>query len=208
MNLSAFQKRELHAIIDERLRENSVWNNIREQLNTMNVDRHVQDKVHNVVPPMCQEWVNCNMKSMTENIADNYMRNNFGRFFKKEIAENTDVDGFIESHLKIVEMKVNEASSESVKKVLDTSTVFNPIFQQHLNVLSERNKSLLEKQSEDIRKSKDNLDAVVSENKKLSQRLSSLEKTNSSLFGISFFTIMCVFGLGLNIFRTRTDPNM
>lgn len=194
------QKREVKDIVNAELNKQSYVDSFRKLLEHAQFNQMVKNKVDDVVPKVGEEWARNNLKIQTESIANTYMRNNFTPFFRREIADNKEVQGFISGHLKQVDAQVTDTTEKTVKRIVDTSSKFNPIFQQHLEILGERNKVALAEQSDKITKSLNDMNKIKLENSELRKRTLVLEKSNNMWAGISTMSLMGVIGLGVHAY--------
>lgn len=202
-NLTYSQKREVEGIVDDRLNKNVFWDSIKNLIDKMYLEQQVREKAQSVVPGVCKQWVDGNLRVETESVANNYMRNNFQRFFRQEVSENKEVNGFISTHLDSVAQRVKTTADESVRKIVATDSNMNPIFQSHLQILSDRNKAQLDEQAKAIREGRDALDKAVRTNTDLHRRIESLERSHSTMTTISVLSFAGVMGLGLNLFLSK-----
>lgn len=200
MSLTLDQEFQVRRIVDEKFTQHSFSDSLSKFLDKARLNDQIREKTNAIVPRVCQDWVSQNMRIETESVTNNFMRNNFGRFFKQEIADNRDVNGFITAHLQSVKDCVESASDSTVKKIVDTSTQFNPIFQKHLEVLGQRNKVQLDEQLIEIRASKSQLDNALRDNVQLNKEISSLKSHVNTLTGFTTLSLAGVVGLGVSVF--------
>lgn len=206
--LSYSEKREIERVVesrvdkrvDERLSKNALWDSVINLLDKLHLEQQIRDKTKVIVPEVCDSWVKNNLRNETESISNNYMRNNFQKFFRQEVSENKEVNGFIASHLEAVALQVTTTTNHSIDKILETDPKFNPVFQSYLAILSQRNESKLQEMTKDIRKSKETLDNTNRQNADLHKRIKELEHSNkiSTIFHAVLFA--GVAGLGVNSF--------
>jgi len=189
------QTREVEKIVDNKMSQQSFFDNFRKMFEHLQFTQMVKDKVDIVVPQAGDEWVKKNLRLETESITNSYMRNNFLFFFRKEVSENKEVQGFVSQHLKEVEDKVNVTAKNSVDRIVDTSSKFNPIFDSHLSILTQRNKNTLDEQSNKIREGFDSMRRVELENQQLRKRTTALEKSYNVVAGVSTISMIGVLGI-------------
>lgn len=210
-SLNYDQKKEVKKIaekvVDNKMNQQSFLDSFRKYFEQAHFHQMVKDKAETVVPEVGKEWARNNLRVETESVANNYMRNNFMPFFRREVAENKDVQGFISQHLKSVDERVAATADQTVKRIVDTSSEFNPIFQQHLSILTDRNQQELKKQSNHITEALDSMKKVRAQNDELREkneefrkRTEALERTNNFWAGISTASLMGVVGLGIHAY--------
>lgn len=197
------QTREVEKIVDNKMSQQSFFDNFRKMFEHIQFTQMVKDKVDIVVPQAGDEWVKKNLRLETESITNNYMRNNFLSFFRKEVSENKEIQGFVSQHLKEVEDKVNVTAKKSVDKIVDTSSKFNPIFDSHLSILTQRNKITLDEQSNKIREGLDSMRRVELENQQLRKRTTALEKSYNVVAGVSTISMIGVLGIIIYSFGNK-----
>lgn len=205
MSLTYGQELQVKRIVEDKLSQHSFLDNINSFFEKVRLDQQIREKTETIVPHVCQNWINNNMRIETESAANNYMRNNFGRFFKQEVSENKDINGFIATHLQSVKDQVETTANGTVRKIVDTSTQFNPIFEKHLEVLSERNKAQLDAQLREIQQSKAQLDTALKENAQLNKKIGSLKGQVNNLTGLTVCSFAGIIGLGCSaLLKTRS----
>lgn len=194
-DLSYFQRREVEDIVEDRINRKDFWKDITGIYDKFRLEQQIKEKTETVVPQVCQTWVDKNMRNETESITNNFMRNNFRRFFHQEVSENKEVNGFIATHLETVAQQVKTTTDETVSKLVATDHRTNPIFQSHLQILSDRNKHQLDELTRNIRESKETLDRANNENAELSRRVNDLENVNKDLVALSACSFAGFIGL-------------
>jgi hypothetical protein len=218
MFLSNYQKEDIKAIIDERIKEMKIFETMIQSTNPL-IEQEIRDKITILVPEICHEWINRNIKFETEFIINEYLKNNFTEIFRKEISENKNMNNFIDTHLQSIENRIEEAANATVKRIVDTTGVYNPIFQSQVAILSEKNKNMLETQNQELRDNKNMmmeqtkelqqnktiLNAVVEQNETLKDRINRLESSNKLFQGIVTFSLGIIgIGLGIRFFMHKS----
>lgn len=205
--LTSTQRSEVGDIVDGKLSNYSFKDTILDLLKQHNLEHEVRSRAESVVPKVCESWVSHNLASRTEMVASNFMRENFAPYFRKQIAENKEVTGFIDTHLREVEGKVKVTASDAIRQIVGRSQEFRPIFDSHLNILRERADSQLRDQMSEFTKSKTLLEEANKENTQLREkvtdlrvRVKDLEEDNSTLKLTSAVNFMGVVSLGLYMF--------
>jgi len=175
--------REIESIVDHKLNQHSLTDTLTKYIEHVQFSNMIQSKVNNIIPKAGKEWVQNHLRIEVESIANNYMRNNFQTFFRKEVSDNKEVTGFISSHLKDVEKQIDDVTNKTVSNILKTNTKYNPIFKEHLEILAEQNKAALKQQSNKIANSIAEIDGAVEHNKRLTSQVDSLE-TKCNILGV------------------------
>jgi hypothetical protein len=209
--LNYTQKEEVRDIVNTKLSNYSFNDQLQNIFRQLNLEHQVHEKVDSrvrtIVPEVGNEWSRTHLVPLTERTASEFMRDNFTGYFRRQIAENKEVTGFISSHLKDVEDRVKSTANSAVDQVVGSSKKFEPIFQSHLSILGRRSHEQIESQMGEFNKSKVLLDRALDENGKLRERIESLkekttelESSNSTLKTVSAVNFMSLAGLGLYMF--------
>ena len=197
------QRQEVKEIVDDKLNQHSFGETLRKLCEQAHFIQMVKDKADTVVPQVGNEWAKNNLRIETESVANNYMRNNFTPFFRREVSENKEVQGFVSQHLKDVEKQVENTTQSSIRRIVDTSTELNPIFQSHLSILTQRNKLALEEQSRNVNDAITNMSRIEKENALLISKTDSLERSNDRLAGFTFLSLISVAALSYIVANNR-----
>jgi hypothetical protein len=151
------------------------------------------------VPQACECWVNLNLRFNAESIANDYMKNNFLSFFRKEVSENREVTGFITQHLQDVEQRVQDTAKQQINSIVENSAELNPILQSQLNILSKHNASRLNEQVERINAQMRLVVASLeADANRLRTRMYKLERDNIILAGVTLVSLIGVAFIGLS----------
>lgn len=194
--------REVESIVDRKLNQHSLIDTLTKYVEHIQFTNMIQSKLDTIIPKAGREWVQNHLRPEVESVANNYMRNNFQTFFRREVSENKEVTGFISNHLKDVEKQVNDVTSKTVSNILKTNTKYNPIFEEHLQILTERNDSALKKQSTKITNSIDKMEKVAEDNIRLSNRVDNLQ-TTCNVMGV--ITAIAVATMGYLVATSSRD---
>lgn len=168
-----FEKK-VGGMIEDRISRYDFKNTFQKMWEHAHLSQIVMDEARRVVPQVSQEWTDRHLSEKTKEITFGYMKSHLKPLFQEIIANDKDVNGFISEHLKEVEKKVEVVSQKKVEEIVDDSTRFNPIFQAHLDILSNRNEQKLLEQSVLITQGISGMDDVRKEN-------IVLRKTNADL---------------------------
>jgi hypothetical protein len=154
---------------------------IKNTMDRMALEQQIRDKARIIIPDECRTWIQMNMRLETESLANNYMRNNFLRFFRQEISENKEVTGFIGQHLESVAGKVRETAEKEIHQIVDHSTEMNPIFEKHLQILATRNTKQLDDMTSTAKTHQRSLEIALKDNDDLRKRVLDLERMNDRM---------------------------
>lgn len=199
-NLSYSQKKEVEQIIKDELDRKNFFETFKSLLEKFEMEQMIRKKAETIVPSVAQNWAENNLRVTTESVTNNYMRNNFQRFFRQEISENREVNGFIADHLRSVENTVENTANRVVSKIVDSNLNNNPVFQSCLRGLAEHNTKQLDTQADTIRRNLSSLDKSIEDNRALKERLDRLESESSFYTTLSVLSFAGSIGLLVKLF--------
>jgi hypothetical protein len=194
MVLDYSERKEVEEIVERKLDKQFLLDSFYKLLDKLQLESKITEESRKIVPRVGQEWVNDNLKKDVETRADNYMKNNFLSFFKKEVQDNQMVNGFISTHLDQVKIKVEKSGQDVINRIVGNDPQMNPVFQSHLSILGERNRTQLDEQMKEIRKGHDDVKKALDENNSLRRQVNDLKSSNKLLTALSFTSLMATLG--------------
>ncbi len=209
-DLSYNQCQVVRGIITEEMHKNDWLDVLKTSIEKMHLEQKIRDTTDKIVPKVCDNWVHTNMKPAAETYFSDFLSRNFGSHFNREMNQNKQ----IASHLEEVKKRVSETSDSVIYRMVSDNTALNPVLQQCVSVLTDRNKVLFDNHAaelktslKELRQSTRSLNNAMIENSKLDMRLgelekskNSLERTNNVLTGVSILSLAGVLGLGVKFF--------